>query len=436
MKSLLLVILLVSYIASIYSTKFGDCGIPLTRKIYYSSVVVSPDVIDISQAVTADSRSISINVGGDLQDYVLGGINAGSGNVKNVTTYLQVMKDGVNYLEPVAIGDLCNLLSKNNDVSCPIKPGPFSYSYKYVLPALPSGNYTVIIVQKENATDGNQIGCLSVPIQVIGLGEDSCSYSSTLSAVFAGTAHYYDKDDQTYIQIGPYGPSGYDLSYTWGTFRSITASPDLAGYALDPKNLVWGLRGTLNTSRGYLFQGTAQLGYLPDKNNYENAQLIYQGTFSWVMTKTSNPPYMFQSGTIDFIPGYTFPAGFPYPLNIGNLGTLTISPSNGGSYFNIAATKAWCRCNCDIGGVGKDDSLKSDKNNGSKGMSGWIKGTIAIAVIGTFIIIVAIFAIIKMRRSKPRPVVYDDADLMDPQKPDYGTLAIREAFEDQDQEFD
>jgi hypothetical protein len=32
-------------------------------------------------------------------------------------------------------------------------------------------------------------------------------------------------------------------------------------------------------------------------------------------------------------------------------------------------------------------------------------------------------------------VVYDDADLLDPQKPDYGTIAINEAFEAEEQEY-
>jgi len=436
MKSLLLILLV--YIASINCIKWEDCGIPLTRKIYFHTVVVSPEVIDISKAITNDDRSVSINVGLDLQNYRFGGSSIGYDNVKNVTSYLQVFKDGETYLDTIAIGDLCTLLTKYNGAVCPISSGSYSFSYKYVLPPLPTGNYTVKMVHKENATDGNEIGCLSTQIQVRGLSEDACSYSSSLQAVFTGTAHYYDQDDQTYLQIGPYGPKGYDVSYAWGTFRSVVASADLAGYNLNPRNLVWGLRGQLNTSKGgNIFEGTAHLGYLPDPNNYENAQLIYQGIFTWQVTKSTNPQFVFQTGSITFVPGYSYPAGFPYPLNLGNLGALTISPSSDHTYFNVVANKLWCRCNCDIGGVGQDDSIKNDKGrNSGKGMSSWIKGTIAIAVIGTCVIIAAIFAIVKLRRSKPRPVVYDDADLMDPQKPDYGTLAIKEAFEAQDQEFD
>lgn len=68
-------------------------------------------------------------------------------------------------------------------------------------------------------------------------------------------------------------------------------------------------------------------------------------------------------------------------------------------------------------------------------MSSYIKGTIAICVIGGLVLIVMIIIIVKMKRSRPRPVVYDDSDLMDPQKPDYGSLAINEAFDAEDQEF-
>jgi len=428
----LLFILLVSYFTSIYCIKWEDCGIPLTRKIYFHTVVVSPTTINIAEE-TSD-HSISINVGADLQNYKFGGYSPsiGTDTIKNVTSYLEVIKDGQTYLD-TAIGDLCTLLSTHNGAACPISSGSFSYSYKYSLPPLPSGNYTVRLVHKENTTEAEEIGCLSVQIQIIGLSLDSCAYSSSLSAVFSGTAQFLD--DNTTIQIGPWGPGGKDLGYPWGTFRSITASPDLVGYSLNSKNFVWGLRGTLDPARN-TFSGVVHIGYLPDTKSYLYAQLIYQGTFSWNMAPNSITPFVFKSGYFDFVPPYSYPYGFPYPLNIGNLGTLTISQSSDRSYFSIAATKQWCRCNCDIGGVGHDDSLKSDNGNSGKGMSGWIKGTIAIAVIGTFIIIVAIFAIVKMRRSRPRPVVYDDADLMDPQKPDYGTLAIKDAFDDQDQEFD
>ena len=122
-----------------------------------------------------------------------------------------------------------------------------------------------------------------------------------------------------------------------------------------------------------------------------------------------------------FIPSYFFPPGFPYPLNIGNLGPLTINPSNGGVMFSVSATRDWCRCNCDIGGIGHDDrmsplpnlSLSSylilfffllavmQEKKGDAGMSNWQKGTIAICIVGGVIIIVAIIFIAKLRRSKP-----------------------------------
>lgn len=422
MKYSLLIFLIISYVSSIYcTTKFLDCGIPLTRKMYFQSLVVSPPSINI-----VSDRSISFNIGVNLQNYVLG-------ERVPVNSFLQVTKDGELYVDSL-IGDTNTLLQKFNGASSTLQAGYYSFSYKYTLPPLPTGNYTITLVHKENTTEALEIGCLSTQIQVFGLGLDSCSYTSELKAVFSGTAQFLE--DNTVIQIGPWGPGGLDVGYPWGTFNSIEASADLVGYAFRPENYVWGIRGTLNTSVPNTFDGYVVIGYRPNVNDYENAQLVYQGLFSWKMAPNEYTPYIFQSGYFTFVPSYFFPNDFPYPLNIGNLGTFTISQSSDRKSFSIASSKLWCRCNCDIGGVGNDDSLKSGAANRESSMSGFRKGTIAIAVVGTFLIIVAIIVIIKLRRSKPRPVVYDDADLMDPQKPDYGTMAINDAFEAQDQEYD
>jgi len=314
--------------------------------------------------------------------------------------------------------------------------GTYSYSFPYNLPPLPTGNYTITITTYEPIT-GDQIGCLQTSDFLIGLGADSCSYTSSVSATFAGTAQFLDSN--TVIQIGPWGPNGEDLGYPWGTFKSVVASADLVGYAFKPANFVWGIRGSINKSVSQdQFDGTMVLGYLPDATNYENALLVDQGVFSWVMTPSdsdTSTPYIFKSGTFAFSPTYYFPTDFPYPLNLGNLGTITISQTKDLTSFTVSATKVWCRCNCDLGGVGHDDSLKAQKPGSSSSLSGYMKGTIAICVIGGLVLIIAIIVIIKMKRSRPRPVVYDDSDLMDPQKPDYGSLAINEAFEAEDQEF-
>jgi len=279
---------------------------------------------------------------------------------------------------------------------------------------------------------------LSVTQQIIGLGLDACSYTSTFIASMVGTVTFLEDADSV-IQIGPRGPGGSDLgsTYPWGTFQSVVASPDLVGYSFQPQNYVWGLRGSINTSvTQNQFDGTLYIGWRPDVNNYEGAQLVYQGVFSWDMApNTGNanaPAYTFQSGSVTLLPAYFSPDNFPYPLNIGNLGPLIISKSSGQTTFTINAQRAWCRCNCENGGVGHDDLLQQKK---SSGLSNFEKGTIAICVVGGVIFIVAIIFIVKIRRSKPRPVVYDDADLLDPQKPDYGTMAINEAFEAEEQEY-
>eukprot|EP00026_Physarum_polycephalum_P007000 Phypoly_transcript_07053.p2 GENE.Phypoly_transcript_07053~~Phypoly_transcript_07053.p2 ORF type:complete len:157 (+),score=26.50 Phypoly_transcript_07053:1116-1586(+) len=145
------------------------------------------------------------------------------------------------------------------------------------------------------------------------------------------------------------------------------------------------------------------------------------------------PAYTFQSGTVTLVPQYTYPENFPYPLNIGNLGILKISQSSTQTLFTIAATRSWCRCNCQNGGVGSDNLLS--QGNKHHGLSSWKKGTIAASVVGSVALIIVILLIIKFRKAKPRPVVYDDADLLDPQKPDYGTIAINEAFEAEEHEY-
>jgi hypothetical protein len=420
MKVTLLSLVLL-FITLATAVKWEDCGIPLTRKIYYQGVVLSPSKINIAKQTS--EHSISVNVNAQIKDYTV---------PLNTSVSMQVYKDGEKYFDG-PIGDLCQILWNANRVECPLPEASYSLSYQYTLPPLPTGNYTVVISTYEPIT-GKQIGCLSVRSAVIGLGLDDCSYTSTLDAVMSGTVSFLQ--DDTVIQIGPRGPDGVDLGpeYQWGTFKSVVASPDLVGYAFRPENYVWGLRGSINTSVSEnQFDGTLVIGWRPNPDDYEFARLIYQGTFSWEMMPSDAPAYIFKSGSVTLNPPYFYPEGFPYPLNIGNLGPLQIQQDTQQMTFTISATRSWCRCNCDLGGIGKDDVLQ--ERNKDSGLSGFEKGTIAICVIGGILLIVAIIFIVKIRRSKPRPVVYDDADLLDPQKPDYGTIAINEAFEAEEQEY-
>jgi len=424
--TLLFVLLCITLVLG--TSRWEDCGIPLTRKIYYTGVVVSPSTISIANQL--DNHDVSINVAAQIKDYT---VQPGT----NVS--MMVTKDGETYFNG-PVGDLCTILYNANRAYCPLPEGAYSYSYQYTLPPLPSGNYTVVITTYEPIT-GNQIGCLSTTTSVIGLGLDACSYTSTLTANMDGTVSYLN--DNSLIQIGPRGPGNVDLgtSYPWGLFKSIVASPDLVGYSFQPQNYVWGIRGAINTSvTQNQFDGTLYIGWRPDTANYEGAQLVYQGVFSWIMTPNPSagnpataPAYFFQSGTVNLIPEYMYPDNFPYPLNIGNLGTLKISQSSTQTLFTVSVSRSWCRCNCANGGVGIDNLLQ--QNNKHHGLSSWKKGTIAASVIGSVALIVIIILIIKFRKSKPRPVVYDDADLLDPQKPDYGTIAINEAFEAEEQEY-
>jgi len=423
MKVTLLLSLLCITIAS---ASWADCGIPLTRKIYYQGVVLSPSQISIGTQL--DDHDISVNVGALIKDY----------NVQlNTSVSMLITKDGETYFNG-PIGDLCTILWNANRVSCPLNEGSYSFSYQYTLPPLPSGNYTVTITTYEPIT-GNQIGCLAVSASIIGLGASQCSYTSTLSASMLGTV-VFQGTDSSIIQIGPRGPDGMDLgpNYPWGTFKNLVASPDLVGYTFNPSNYVWGLRGAINTSVSQdQFDGTLYIGYRPNATDYENAQLVYQGIFSWQMTPSAGdskaPAYIFQTGTVSLIPPYFYPDGFPYPLNIGNLAPFTIDQSTSQTTFTITASRGWCRCNCDLGGIGHDNIVPNPSKK--SGLSNYEKGTIAVGVVGGVVLIAAIFFIIRSRRTKRRPVVYDDTDLLDPQKPDYGTMAINEAFEAEEQEY-
>jgi len=408
------------YITSSAALQWDDCGLPLTRKLYFQSVVESPSTINI--ASQESDNSVNINVGVNIQNYVLD---------YGVSYYIEVVKDDKLYVN-TTVGDLCDTLSVANQVACPLSSGSYSFSYLYNLPPLPTGNYTITIVSYEDFPGGNQIGCLEASMTIIGLGLAACTYTSSLAATFIGTAYY--SEDDTVIQIGPWGLGGKDLGYPWGTFKSVVATADLVGYAFQPNNYVWGITGALNASGvANQFDGTVVIGYRPDVSNNEGATLVYQGFFSWVMTPAQTTPFIFNYGTFVLAPTYFYPVGFPYPLNFGNLGpTFTITQDPTSTYFSIQASLDWCRCNCAFGGIGHDDILDKPASNS---MSGWMKGTIAICVIGGLVIIAAVFFIIRTRRHKPRPVVYDDADLMEPQKPDYGSMAMGEAFADEDQEF-
>lgn len=65
----------------------------------------------------------------------------------------------------------------------------------------------------------------------------------------------------------------------------------LVGYALKYDNFVWGLSGTKNTTKENTYEGYVMIGYLPDKSDYENAQLVYQGLFSWKILSTGGIHY-------------------------------------------------------------------------------------------------------------------------------------------------
>jgi len=304
-------------------------------------------------------------------------------------------------------------------------------SFIYNLPPLPTGDYTVKIITFNNHSN-TEIGCLSLQSKVSGLQDQSCGYTSTLSADLAGSLVFVNNT----IQIGPWGPSGEDLGYDWGTFGNVQASADLIGAnPVDFKSFVWGITGHLNTSKiGSVFEGTFVIGYLPDTSTSSGATLVHQGTFEWQMLQNSqgsSPPYLFQSGTINISPKYAFPANFPYPLILGNLNPFQVTPS--GNYFSVTASNYWCTCNCPSDGDSGNNGDQIVNDGGISGLqlSQWRIGTIVVAGVGGVIVIVSLVFIYKLWRRPRRQTIHDDHDILDPQKPDYGAIAIDEIFEDE-----
>jgi len=223
----------------------------------------------------------------------------------------------------------------------------------------------------------------------------------------------------------------------------MDASADLIGPNSGTyTNYVWGITGQLNTSKaGNVFEGTFVIGYLPDPTVQSGATLVQQGSFEWQMTQNtqgSSPPFLFQSGTINVLPKYAYPTSSFYPLIFGNLNPFHVNPSKTGDFFTITASKYWCSCNCpSSGNSGSTGDAIADGGGSDNGvhLSQWKIGTIVVVVVGGIIVIVSLVFIFKMYRPRRTPVNVednndDDDGVMDPQKPDYGSIAINEIFED------
>jgi len=411
---------------SVVRAQFVDCGIPLTREIYYQGVTVSPSSINFASPPPGlPGGLISVNVDANLQSFL---------DVGQAFVVLQVVKDGAIYVN-VSVGDLCSILQSANQQNCPLLPKEYSLSYLYQLPPLPTGDYTVNIITYD--LTNTEIGCLSVEATVTDLvAQAACGYTSTLSAQLSGSLNFPNNT----IQVGPWGPGGIALNYPWGTFENVVASSDIFGSdhgSFD--SFVWGLTGTLNESLpGSVFEGTIVVGYLPDPTVPSGATLVQQGVFSWHMQpnqQATNPPFIFESGTVDFSPKYAFPSGFPYPLALGNLNPYQVVPSTNGDLFSVSASRYWCTCGC------PSESGSGDKIGSAQGLAGsnsppnWELGSIIVGTIGGSILIAVAIIAFYLWRHPRKPMAYDDTDLMDPQKPDYGSIAINEIFEDDGKDY-
>jgi len=335
-----------------------------------------------------------------------------------------------------------HILEAANQITPPLAADTHSFSYYYQLPPLPSGNYTAKIVTYDQSK--TEIGCLSVQATVSDLtAQTGCGYNSSVSVQLSGTFQYPNSSS---IQVGPWGPGGIKLNYPWGTFvtSSLQATPDIIGnQAIILDNYVWGLTGNLSDDSTY--EGILVVAYLPDASSASNAELVQQATFSWNMNTQSFPP-IFESGVINFAPKYYWPSGFPYPLALGNLNPLKVVPSSDGTLFDVSANRYWCTCDCvDPHSSSQEEAVSGHLGSGDhiggggqgvkkEKLPNWKLGTIIVGSVGGVILIAALIVVYFLWQNPKRPV-YDDSDPTDPQKPDYGSIAINEIFEDDEGDY-
>lgn len=412
-----------------YKWGWDDCGTPLTKVIYYDSVTLSP----YPQNQITPGGTLSINIDANL---LLG--------ITDLATQLQVWKDGVLFMD-VQIANLCEILSYSN-VQCPLVFGQsISFTYAWTIPQLLYGSYDIKILNLDSSYD--IVGCVEAVVLVDGLGNEQCTFNSTFTAIGAGLAHYleasYEQVNGDWIQIGPYGSEAGSSaeSFEWGTFLSITGTPDITTTMTNPP-YVWGINGTMyslvtmpnSANVIHNYEGEFVVAY-----QYQDGSLLFvaQGTFDWSFEiSAADESSTLLSGTFTLDPQYSFPSNFTYPIPLGNLNPLTLARTSDGLNLIVSGNTQFCSCGVDICGVCGGDGLScfgkfvetiGPKENGTL----YVDGAIAIGVVGAVAVILAIIFFVFQSRYR-NPIV--EPDLIDPNKPDYGAMAINEVIDEVDNE--
>eukprot|EP01113_Clastostelium_recurvatum_P029577 TRINITY_DN356_c0_g1_i1.p1 TRINITY_DN356_c0_g1~~TRINITY_DN356_c0_g1_i1.p1 ORF type:complete len:446 (-),score=84.45 TRINITY_DN356_c0_g1_i1:60-1397(-) len=421
-----LLLLLSNTIGALGAYKWRDCGDKLDRVFSYHSVTVYPDPV-------IGGGEVAVNVAAEISHELIF-----TGNELSVSYNGQQVYS-------LNTTDMCSL---TRAVTCPFKQGRVSYTEVFSVPKIPGGSYTFQvrnIFGKENFQ--REIGCLEVTVDVATPALSGCSFSSYVEAHLVDVPAWYQTPaiasrrpgDQ--IQIGPvWGNS----TLSWGSFSSIKASTDLlaSGAVARPADFVWGLKGALISS-AQLQGGSYSLRYIGDFfvghvgsvfNHYDRLDNpLLMGTFDLILTyapRTNGiPPVSGMSGSINLsTPLGVQPTGFPYILGFGRLNNLTVSTQ--GSSYIVSSQKEYVTC------LPTPVNNPSNIQNGATpGTSNWTdeqKWALALGIVGGLLILMIPFLLWLAWRQRKNQRYLNDDDLVDPLKPDYGSLAINDIIEEGD----
>lgn len=399
------------------SFSWSNCGTQLHKGINYVGASISPDIV-------LNNRSLSINVKATI-------VSA----IDNAETYISVWKDGEDYLF-VQIQDLCSIVrASTNSLSCPLQEGPISFTYTFnYAPILVTGDYRVKI---QSVANGQETGCLELQGSVDGLVGTKCSFTSSFSVAIDGTAIY--SEDNLYLQVGPYGnvPATRGTS-AWGKFNGDFVGTDDVGGTISTVNYVWGVNATLTADpttdadgvKTSPYSGALFVGHYGDAG----LETVFTGFLFW--TQINNPaatPVNTFTGYFTLNPKYTAPAALQFPTVIGNLGPFYMRRQDDGSFL-VTGQHDWCTCGVDSCGVcGGDGSTCIVVQSDPSEWNTYRKTAVGVGVGGGFVGLVAVislfYVLLKTKDRNRRR--HDDQDLIDtPEKPDYGTLAIDDAMQE------
>jgi len=442
MKYAVALVVLLFSLQACEGLEWHDCGMPLQRWISYEDVTLSP----------ADD----IQTGALLSLNIFAVMNQPITPSDTINTLLTIIKDDQLFMN-ASTRSLCDMLSANKQ-GCSYSEGDkISFTYQFYVPVIPRGNYTIRLYQTSTQL-GVEVGCAQLSTTVEGITTPkSCTYQSQFDAQFQGTFHFahpnpIQQQVGDYIQVANWGENaGASASaFTWGTFSSITGTVDIIGNtSIDPTNYVWGLNGTLvamsnGTNPLHVYNGTVVVGYNYTSNN--TIQFVYGGSFSFVFeARSSGNTYNLQQSYIALFSRWYHPVGFPYPLVIGNLDPLTVGETSipvtvdqSGAILpitvpkmSISGIKNWCTCGdtCGLGG-GDFDRQQVAAGTNKQGLSLTAQAAIAVGVVGSVALVMATIFFVVHYRSSKRPIL-DPSEVVYPNKPDYGNLALGEIIDEE-----